>query len=109
MGSMAGCDVGSCSIDVSGDARQRRNYGNSVSGIVDAYDFAYGINPTRQPVSGHFSSNAAEPTRNVCSSELGKFRWCANTLSTATSITIGADSNIETYSTSVSKNQLNQI
>ena|SRR5882762_5055887 len=80
-------------------------------GIADSYDFAYGINPSApaglQVING---SNAAGTYTVTCSpANLTSADGLTITLSTATSITIGADSNIETvFPTSVSKNQLGQ-
>jgi hypothetical protein len=81
-------------------------------GIVDAYDFAYGVNPNGsgalQVISG---SNTAGTYTVTCSPQkLVSADGLPITLSTVTPITIGADSNIETVvPTAVSINGLNQI
>jgi len=81
-------------------------------GIIDAFDFAYGVNPSAtaglQVISG---SNAAGTYTVTCApANLASADGIPITLSTLTPITIGADSNIETVTpTAVSKNGLNQI
>src|SRR5882762_8450183 len=81
------------------------------SGILDAYDFAYGVNPSAtaglQVING---SNVAGTYTVTCSpATLASADGLPITISVLTPITIGADSNIETVTpTAVSKNQLGQ-
>lgn len=81
-------------------------------GIVDSYDFAYGVNPSApaglQVING---SNVAGTYTVTCApAKLVSADGLPITLSVGTPITIGADSNIETVTpTAVSLNQLGQI
>jgi hypothetical protein len=85
---------------------------SQLTGILDAFDFAYGINPNGsgalQVING---SNVAGTYTVTCAPQsLVSADGLPIILGTNTTITIGADSNMETVApTAISLNQLNQV